>query len=141
MGLCNSDDQTRKEPVMTRKLILILTFCSLAAGVRPLRAQTTGQEPDVFGKIEAHRNGEAEARADIRNVLERPELRDPARALGVDLETAQSRVDLLDGEALELAHKRATTLDAMLDRRATISINSTTLIILLLLLIILILAV
>lgn len=124
---------------MARKVILILTLCTLAAGVRPLRAQTTGQQLDVFGKIEAHRKGDAEARAEIRNVLKRPELRDPARALGVDLKTAQSRVDLLDGEALEVAHKRATTLDSMLDRRATISINSTTLIILLLLLIILIL--
>lgn len=126
---------------MARKVILILSFCTLGMGVLPVRAQTTAQQPDVFGKIEAHRKGEAEARADIRNVLTRPELRDPARALGVDLKTARDRVDLLDGEALAAAHKRATTLDSMLDRRATVSINSTTLIILLLLLIILILIV
>lgn len=129
---------------MTGRILPVLMWGAFALGSTPaVAAQVVPDaQVDPFAAIAKERSADAGARADIRALLARPELAEPARSLGVDLEDARARVELLEGEPLVAAHEQARALDEVLDQdRTTISFRTTTLIILLLLVIILILLV
>lgn len=128
---------------MTGRILLVLMWTFLVGGVAPMAGQVVQDRGvDPFAALATERSSEAAARRDIRAVLGRSELAEPARSLGVDLEDARARVELLEGEPLRAAREQASALDDLLDQdRTTISFQTTTLIILLLLLIILILLV
>ncbi|MCA9737867.1 MAG: hypothetical protein R3E98_00785 [Gemmatimonadota bacterium] len=129
---------------MTGRILPVLMWAAFALGSAPAVAGQVVRDAQVdpFATIAKERAADAAARADIRALLARPELAEPARSLGVNLEDVRARVELLEGEPLVAAHTQATALDDVLDQdRTTISFRTTTLIILLLLVIILILLV
>jgi hypothetical protein len=77
----------------------------------------------------------------VRQLLQRPEVRELAGRLGLDLRTAESAVGTLEGQQLTDAAAQAARIDnALAGGQSRITISTTFLIIALLLLIVLILA-
>ena len=81
-------------------------------------------------------------RAAIREALARPEVRDVASSMHVDLERAAAAVETLTGADLEQAANAARTVNQQLVGGAsTVVISTTTIIIILLLIILLVVAI
>jgi hypothetical protein len=80
-------------------------------------------------------------RAAVAEALKRPEVRDAAARMGVDLPTVEARISTLAGADLERAADAARQLnDDLAGGASSVTINTTTLIIILLLFILLIVA-
>ncbi len=80
-------------------------------------------------------------RAAVREALARPEVREAAAKVGLDLVRADAAVDTLDGPDLERAADAARKVNERFVGGDSITITTTTLIIILLLLILLVVAV
>lgn len=110
-------------------------------------AGTAAQQSHVIDRAELEAATGAEAAAEqakrsaIRSVLQRPEVRDAARAHGIDLARAEDAAATLEGEELDRAYRRSVDLrEALAGGDDTIVISATTLIIALLVLVIILVA-
>ena len=74
----------------------------------------------------------------VRRALARPEVKDLARSMGVDLDRATTSLAALAGPDLERAAAAARQVDALTGGASSVTISTTTIIIVLLLLILLI---
>ena len=108
---------------------------------------TAAQETHVIDRTElegvtAEATADEEAkRSAIRSVLQRPEVRQTARAHGIDLTRAEDAAATLEGEELDRAYRQTLDVrEALAGGDDTIVISATTLIIALLVLIILLVA-
>ena len=114
---------------------------------RPIAAGAGQQQhivspSEIAVTVAAHVASQDASRAAIHEALARPEVRQMAASMGVDLGRASSAVDTLTGVDLEQAANAARQVNHQLTGGAsTIVISTTTIIIILLLVIILIIAV
>jgi len=100
------------------------------------------QPSQLAATIEQHLSAEDADRSAVREALARPEVREAAAKVGLDLTRATAAVDTLQGADLARAAAAARQVNQQLVGGAsTITITTTTLIIILLLVILLIVAV
>jgi hypothetical protein len=79
-------------------------------------------------------------RAAVRQALARPEMKDLARSMGVDLDRATASVATLSGPELERAASAARQVADLTGGASTVTISTTTIILILLVIILLIVA-
>jgi hypothetical protein len=122
-------------------LALLLSVLIIPAG-SAFAGQRHVVDPSQLAAAVAQRVAAQDAdRAAIRDTLARPEVRDVAAALGVDMTRMTTAVDTLSGADLERAAATARQVNGELAGGAsTITISTTTIIIALLVFIVLILA-
>lgn len=127
-----------------RRLVITLLFgLFVVAPVATIQAQevhtVTGAEMDA---MVSERTDASEAdREALRTLLRHPEVRAVAGTAGLDLQRAESAVDVLEEEEVErLAPKARELYDALTGGGSTIVISSTVLIIALLVLLIILVA-
>ena len=113
---------------------LMLAAAPVAAQESPV---VTGAEMDAA--LEARANATDAQRAAVSRVLDRPEVAEVAKGMGVDITAAKDAVAGLDGESLARAAGLANQIDQALAGGQVFSINAITLIIILLLVIIVVL--
>lgn len=125
----------------TTVLTLALVLCIIH-----MPAEASGQQTGVVGQaeieaaLEDHHGGEDARRAVVRRVLEQPEVRRVARAMGVDTERLERAAGAAQGERLATAAEQARAIESQLAGGQSITISATTLIIILLLVILVIVA-
>jgi hypothetical protein len=122
-------------------LALLLSMLTVPAG-SAFAGQRHVVDPGQLAAAVAQRVAAQDAdRAVIRDTLARPEVRDVAARLGVDMTRMTAAVDTLSGADLERAAATARQVDGELTGGAsTITLSTTTIIIVLLVFIVLILA-
>ena len=120
-------------------LLVLLTAMASPAFADPQQLVPPGQlTATVTDRVAA----QDVSRAAIREALSRPEVRDIATSMHLDLSRAAAAVDTLTGTDLEQAANAARTVNQQLVGGAsTLVISTTTIIIILLLVIILIIAI
>ena len=118
-------------------LILVVASTPAFAGQRHL------VDPGQLARtINQHLSAQDADRAAVREALARPDVRDVASELGLDLTRATAAIDTLEGPVLQRAGEAARQVNQQLVGGAsTITITTTTLIIILLVIILLIVAV
>ena len=104
------------------------------------------QQPHVVDQgtlaatVAQHAAAEAADRAAVRHTLTRPDVRDTAASLGLDLGRAAAAVDTMSGADLERAASLARQIDnPLVGGASTVVISTTTILIVLLLIVILVL--
>jgi hypothetical protein len=143
-------------PMRTIRQLLVFLLVLLTAMASPAFADQSGQSAEgaTAGQQHLIPSGQLTAtvtdrvaaqdasRAAIREALARPEVRDIATSMHMDLSRATAAVETLTGADLEQAANAARTVNEQLVGGAsTLVISTTTIIIILLLVIILIIAV
>jgi hypothetical protein len=114
-------------------LVLILAVPS------PLFAQQHAVDPaQLAGAVEQHAAQQQADRGAVHEALNRPEVRDMAARLGIDLERAKSAVATMNGLELEQAAAAARQVNQTLVGGATVVITATTIIIALLVILLLV---
>lgn len=91
--------------------------------------------------VEQHTAQQDADRAAVREALARPEVRDMAGKMGVDLTRATAAVDTMGAIDLEQAARAARQVNRHLVGGSTVTISTTTIIIVLLLIILLVVAI
>ncbi|MGH7565132.1 MAG: hypothetical protein ACREK5_12030 [Gemmatimonadota bacterium] len=117
---------------MVKHTVWSFCFCLLVAGQLADPSSAGAQESGdngPAGPAAAVADSDEARREAVLDVLERPEVRNTARAAGVDLDDVAAGIERLEGEPLARAARQAEELDRRLAIDGTIS--STTLIILL----------
>jgi hypothetical protein len=128
---------TARRLLAAHMTILIVASTPAVAGQRHL--VDPGQ---LATTINQHLGAQDADRAAVREALARPDVRELAAELGLDLTRATAVIDTLEGPALKRAGDAARQVNQQLVGGAsTITITTTTLIIILLLVILLIVAV
>lgn len=124
---------------MVKRTTWLLCFCLLVAshlsGPVSSRAQETG-EYGSGGPAPALTDSDETRRQIVRDLLGKPQVRDAARAAGIDLLDVAAGIERMDGEPLARAARQAEELDRRLAIDGTIS--SATLILLLIITVLLI---
>ena len=129
-------------PMSTARRLLAVPMILLFASTPAFAGQRHLVDPSqLAATINEHLGGQDADRAAVREALARPDVREVAAELGLDLTRAAAAVDTLDGPALKRAGDAARQVNQQLVGGAsTITITTTTLIIILLLVILLIVA-
>jgi hypothetical protein len=97
---------------------------------------------DIAAVVDAYVSSQNADRAAIRDALERPEVRDVATRIGIDLDHVTAAIDTLSGPDLVGAASAARQVNATLVGGASsVTLSTTTIIIILLALILIIVAV
>ena len=97
---------------------------------------------DIAAAVDAHVASQHADRAAIREALERPEIRDLAMRIGIDLDHVSTSIGTLSGPDLENAGSAARQVnEALIGGSSSITLSTTTIIIILLALILIIVAV
>jgi hypothetical protein len=127
----------------TRRLLAIPLILLFAAFTPAFAGQRHLVEPSQLARtINQHLSAQDADRAAVREALARPDVRDVASELGLDLTRATAAIDTLEGPALERAGQAARQVNQQLVGGAsTITLTTTTLIIILLVVILIIVAV
>ena len=126
---------------IVRRLLILFLIVLTAAGSAFAGQQHVVNPTQLAATVAEHSATQDANRAAIRNALARPEVRDVATKLGVDLTHMTAAVDTMTGAELERAAATARQVDQQLVGGAsTITLSTTTIIIGLLLLILLIVA-
>lgn len=124
---------------LTRTGGLFLAACLVMAA--PMRAQEhVVTQDELQAAVDGQASREAEDRAFIRRLLQRPEVRRVAGEAGLDVQRARAAAATLEGEELDRVAGLAREADAALVGGDVYTITSTTLIIILLVLILIIVA-
>jgi hypothetical protein len=118
--------------------VFLVLVASTAAFAGQQHLIPPGQIAAVLGERVAAQDAD---RAAVREALARPEVREAAAKVGLDLARADAAVDNLEGLDLERAADAARKVNQQFVGGDSITITTTTLIIILLLLILLVVAV
>ena len=125
-----------------RKLITFLVAVLIAAPSASFAGQRHVVDPAAVAAAVAQQVDQRDAdRAAIREALARPQVRDMAGHMGLDVDRATTVVDTLDGADLTRAASAARQVNQQLVGGATVVITTTTIIIALLIVILIIVAV
>jgi hypothetical protein len=119
-------------------LALILAFLT-AAGSAFADQQHIVTPQQLTAVMKEKVAGDDAARASIREALARPQVRDVAANMGVDLARLSGAVDTLSGADLEQASSAAKQVNDQLGGTPTVALTATTIIIILLVVIIIVL--
>ena len=123
--------------VLALSLVLVSSSSPAAADQQHIVAPA-----QVAATVADHVARQAADRASISEALQRPEVREAAARMGVDLSTVDARIATLAGADLARAADAARQVnDDLAGGASTVTIGTTTLIIILLLLILIIVAV
>jgi hypothetical protein len=127
----------------TRRLIAAPLMLLFVASVPAFAGQQHLVDPSqLAATIDLHLAAQDADRAAVREALARPEVRESAAKLGLDLTRAVAAVDTLQGPDLARAADAARQVnEQFVGGASTITITTTTLIIILLLVILLVVAV
>jgi len=119
-------------------LALILAFLT-AAGSAFADQQHIVTPQQLTAVMKEKVAGDDAARASIREALARPQVREVAANMGVDLARLSGAVDTLSGADLEQASSAAKQVNDQLGGTPTVALTATTIIIILLVVIIIVL--
>jgi hypothetical protein len=119
-------------------LALILAFLT-AAGSAFAQEQHIVTPQQLTAVMREKIAGDDAARATIREALARPQVREVAANMGVDLARLSGAVDTLSGADLEQASSAAKQVNEQLGGTPTVALTATTIIIILLVVIIIVL--
>src|SRR5512145_395626 len=96
----------------------------------------------IAAAVDAHVAGQNADRAAIREALERPEVRDVAARIGIDLDHVSASIGTLSGSDLvDVADGAREVNEALVGGASSVTLSTTTIIIILLALILIIVAV
>jgi hypothetical protein len=125
-----------------RSLLTILLAILLMAPGSASAAQQHIVAPGQLATATAdHAKAQDADRAAIREALERPEVRDAAAKLGVDMDRVDGAVSTMTGAELERAASTARQVnDQLVGGASTVTISTTTIIIVLLIIILIVVA-
>lgn len=135
-----------RDAIVTLSCAAMLT-CAGSAEAQERPASATNQQPAIaspaaLDALVAERVRQDDAnRQVVRDVLERPEVREVARQAGLDLERARQGVATLTSDELREIADQARRVDAGLTGGASVVISTTLIIIVLLVVILLIVAI
>jgi hypothetical protein len=122
----------------------LFTLALAALTVAPSTTFAEGaQKPDsaaIAAAVAQHVNQEDADRAAVRDALTRPDVRDIANRMGLDVDRASAMAGALAGDDLARAASAAREVNEQLFGGATVVITTTTIIIALLVIILLIVA-
>ena len=125
--------------VVRRFLALLLILVTIPAGSAFADPQHVVDPGQLAASVAQHVATQDADRAAIRDALARPEVRDVATAMGLDMTRMATSVDTLRGSDLERAAATARQVtDQLVGGASTVTISTTTIIIALLLIILLI---
>jgi len=128
-----------------RMFVLSLTVAVAAALAAPsAEAQTShaASQSAIDAALQQHARSADADRNLIRGLLDRPEVQELARGMGLDLRRANDAVSTLDGQDLEVLASQARQAEsALAGGQSTVTISTTLIIIGLLVLILIIVAV
>ena len=125
--------------VVRQLLALILILVTIPAGSAFADPQHVVDPSQLAASVTQHVATQDANRAAIRDALARPEVRDVATAMGVDLTRIATSVDTLSGSDLDRAAATARQVtDQLAGGASTVTISTTTIIIALLLIILLV---
>ena len=120
-------------------LLILLTVLSPSAYAQNRHVV---RPADIAAVVDAHVASQNADRAAIREALERPEVRDVAARIGIDLDHVTASVSTLSGPDLEGAASAARQVnDTLVGGASSVTLSTTTIIIILLALILIIVAV
>jgi len=124
-------------PFFTMVLTVLITASSAVAA-----DQHVVSPQQLAAAVGGHSARQDADRAAIHEALARPDVRDAARSLGLDLDRAGAAVDALAGPDLSKAANAARQVNQqMIGGASTVVISTTTIIIILLLVILLVVAI
>jgi hypothetical protein len=124
------------QKLLVLPLALLLVMSSQAFA----QQQHVVDPSEVAGTVTQHIATQATSRATIHDALARPEVREMAGRMGVDLTRADAAVDTLSGADLDRAAAAATQVnDSLVGGASTIVISTTTIVIVLLIIILVVL--
>jgi hypothetical protein len=128
--------------IATTLLLGVLSPAFSSAQTTPSADQPHAASPAAISQALQERVAQTDAQRDrVRQLLQRPEVRELAGQVGLDLRQAESAVGTLEGQQLADAAAQAERIEnALAGGQSRITISTTFLIIALLLLIVLILA-
>jgi hypothetical protein len=130
---------------LRRLLVIPLAFVvALVAGAPPASAQQQhAVDPSAIAQtIDRHAAQHDADRAAIREALSRPEVKEIASSMGLDLRRANASVATLDGADLEQAAGMARQVnDSLVGGNSSVTLSTTMIIIILLVVILLIVAI
>lgn len=125
-----------------RKLMAVFLIAALAPSTSALADERHAVSRSALADAVSGRLLQQDAdRAVVRQAIERPEVRDMATKLGVDLDRTRAVVDTLSDEDLRQAAEAATQINQALVGGQTMTFSVTTIIIILLAIILIIVAV
>jgi hypothetical protein len=129
-------------PMPTARSLVALSLAVLVASSSVHADQQHIVAPAQVAAAVADRVAQQDAdRAAVSEALKRPEVREAASRMGVDLSTVDARISTLTGADLERAADAARQVNGdLVGGASTVTIGTTTLIIILLLIILLIVA-
>lgn len=115
----------------------------LTASATPAYAQNHVVRPaDLASAVDAHVASQNADRAAIREALERPQVRDAAARIGIDLDPIAASIATLSGPGLvDMASAARQVNEALVGGSSSVTLSTTTIIIVLLALILIIVAV
>ena len=120
-------------------LLILLTVLSPSAYAQNRHVV---RPADIAAVVDAHVASQNADRAAIREALERPEVRDVAARIGIDLDHVTASVSTLSGPDLEGAASAARQVnESLVGGASSVTISTTMIIIILLALILIIVAV
>jgi cell division protein FtsL len=130
----------------TLKFSLVVALTAVLAGptlaIAQQRQPTHVLNATALDRIVADRISQQDAdRQVIRDVLQRPDVREVAARAGLDITRAEAGVSMLQGKDLQEAADHARKVQADLTGGSTVVISTTTIIIILLVVILIIVAV
>ena len=125
--------------VVRQFLALLLILLIIPAGSAFADPQHVVDPGQLAATVTQHVATQDADRAAIRDALERPEVRDVATAMGLDMTRMATSVDTLSGSELERAAATARQVtDQLVGGSSSVTISTTTIIIVLLLIILLV---
>jgi hypothetical protein len=125
-----------------RRLAAVFLLASLTPWSSAVADERHAVAPSALADAIASKVQQQDAdRAVIREAIDRPEVRDVATRLGIDLDRTRQAVDTLSGDELRHAAKTATQVNEALVGGQTMTFSVTTIIIILLVVILIIVAV
>jgi hypothetical protein len=128
--------------IIRQALVFPLMLLTIAASPAFAQGQHIVAPNQLAATVADHLAHQDASRSAIREALARPEVRDVASSMHVDLARATAAIETMSGTDLEQAANAARTVNQQLVGGAsTVVISTTTIIIILLLVIVLIIAV
>src|SRR5262249_20403375 len=133
----------RSSPMqMLRKALVVVVLANLAVSPAFAGQQHAVDPGRIAADVDAHVAKQDARRQAIRQALDRPEVQNVARQLGVDLGRARASVDSMSGADLDRAANAALQVNgALAGGASSVTISTTMIIIILLVIILLIVAI
>jgi hypothetical protein len=135
-------DGGRSMRLLRKCLVVLLVLLTASSSSAYAQNRHVVRSTAIAAAVDAHVASQDANRAAIRETLERPEIRDLATRVGVDLEHVTASIDTLSGADLENAAGAARRVnEELVGGASSVTLSTTTIIIVLLALILIIVAV